>query len=170
MARVFLSLGSNLGDRRRFLEDALRALQSHDAIRVIACSQIYETEPWPEERVTRDRWYLNCAVEIDTVLAPRPLLRLLQQIEAAAGRVREPIAPRTSYAARTLDIDILLYGSEVLSDQDLQIPHLLMHERRFVLAPLAEIAPEFEHPVLYRSIRELLAETEDRRGIFLYIA
>ncbi|HEV8673374.1 MAG TPA: 2-amino-4-hydroxy-6-hydroxymethyldihydropteridine diphosphokinase [Methylomirabilota bacterium] len=169
MPRVFLSLGSNLGDRHQYLENALRDLGGHQRVRLIACSQIYETEPWPEQRVTRDRWYLNCAVEIETDLGPRHLLKLLQAIETDAGRVREPMAPG-EYAPRTLDIDILLYGSEVVSDHDLQIPHLLLHERRFVLAPLAEIAPEVEHPVLYRSIRELLTEIEDQRGIFPYFA
>ncbi len=169
MPRVFLSLGSNLGDRRQYLEHALRTLGEHAGIRVIACSQVYETEPWPEYRATRDRWYLNCAVEIETHLAPRRLLTLVQAIEADAGRVRGE-APSGEYAPRTLDIDILLYGSEVVSDHDLQIPHLLLHERRFVLTPLAEIAPEVEHPVLYRSIRELLLETEDQRGIQPYFA
>jgi 2-amino-4-hydroxy-6-hydroxymethyldihydropteridine diphosphokinase len=169
MIRVFLSLGSNLGDRRQHLEKALRELGVHRQLRVIACSQVYETEPWPEQRVTRDRWYLNCAVEVETDLGPRHLLKVLQAIEADAGRVREPMPPG-EYAPRTLDIDILLYGTEVVSDHDLQIPHLLLHERRFVLAPLAEIAPEVEHPVLYRSIRDLLSETEDQRGIFPYLA
>jgi 2-amino-4-hydroxy-6-hydroxymethyldihydropteridine diphosphokinase len=168
MPRVYLSLGSNLGDRRLYLEQALGDLRDHVQLRVVACSQVYETEPWPEQRVNRERWYLNCAVEIETDLAPRRLLHVLQAIEAAAGRIRGPVEP-DDYAPRTLDIDILLYGDEVVSDHDLQIPHLLLHERRFVLAPLAEIAPEVEHPVLYRSIRDLLVETEDQRGIYPYI-
>src|SRR5712692_9342702 len=101
MARVFLSLGSNLGDRRQYLEEALRQLRAFEAIRVVACSHVYETEPWPEVRLSRDRWYLNCAVEIETDLPPRRLLRLTQGIETQAGRVREP-TPHGEYASRTL--------------------------------------------------------------------
>lgn len=167
MARVFLSLGSNLGDRRRYLEDALRHLVAGGAVRVVTCSPVYETEPWPEHGIARDRWYLNCAVEIETPIDPRGLLRLTQDIEVASGRVREPGAPGT-YAARTLDIDILLYGDRVISEHALQIPHPLLHERRFVLAPLADIAPEVEHPTLYQPIRDILSDLQDDRGIFPY--
>jgi 2-amino-4-hydroxy-6-hydroxymethyldihydropteridine diphosphokinase len=165
MARVYLSLGSNLGDRRRHLEAALARLRGEVGVRVVTCSQVYETEPWPEVRVERTRWYLNCAVEIETELPPYRLLQVVQEIEQAAGRLG-PARWTGEYADRTLDIDILLYEDQVLSDDDLQIPHPLLHERRFVLIPLADIAPEFEHPTLYQTIRELLDETDDHRPIF----
>jgi len=168
MSRVFLSLGSNLGDRRQYLEQALRGLGEQEGIRVIACSQLYETEPWPEVRATREQWFLNCAVEIETGLSPYGLLRLVQQIENEAGRVRSS-ALADRYSDRTLDIDILLYDDRVLSDDRLQIPHPLLHERRFVLAPLADIAPEFEHPTLYQTIREILAGVTDPGRIFPYV-
>lgn len=169
MARVFLSLGSNLGDRQAYLAWAIQRLGATRGVRVVACSPLYETEPWPEQHVARERWYLNCAVEIETALAPRPLLRLLRAIEDDAGRVRAPVPPGV-YADRTLDIDILLYGDRVVSDDDLQIPHPFLHERRFVLAPLCDIAPEVEHPTLYLSIREILAQVADPRSIIPYRA
>lgn len=171
MARVYLSLGSNLGDRLRHLEEALQRLRGLPGVRILARSRFYETEPWPERDVDRARWFVNCAVGIETALGPRALLARLQEIEAALGRVRSAVAPRaTGYEPRTLDIDILLYGDQVVSEFDLQIPHLLMHERRFVLVPLAEIAAEVEHPIFYRPIRDLLAELEDDRGIFPFTA
>jgi 2-amino-4-hydroxy-6-hydroxymethyldihydropteridine diphosphokinase len=168
MARVFLSLGSNLGDRRAFIADALRQLAATDAVEVVACSPVYETEPWPEQRVARERWYLNCAVQIETRLDPHHLLERVLEIETGAGRVRGAPARGARYADRTLDIDILLYGDEVVSDEDLQIPHPFLHERRFVLTPLADIAPQVEHPTLYQTILEILHGVQDSREILPY--
>lgn len=168
MGRVFLSLGSNLGDRRHHLQLALEQLAAESTICVVACSPVYETEPWPEERVARERWYLNCAVEVETGLPPRRLLGLLHEIEAAAGRVREVAGRGGIYPDRTLDIDILLYGDRVVSDEDLQIPHPFLHERRFVLLPLADIAAGVEHPTLYQTIREILDAVPDTRGVLPY--
>lgn len=166
MPRVYLSLGSNLGDRVDLLRAAIRRLAATAGVRVVDASTLYETEPWESEpgRSLRERhWYLNCAVAIDTTLAPEELLTRLQEIESGLGRERPPGTPEsTRFAARTLDIDILFYEDRVISVSDrLHVPHLLLHERAFVLRPLAELAPELEHPTLYRTIRELLAEVED---------
>jgi 2-amino-4-hydroxy-6-hydroxymethyldihydropteridine diphosphokinase len=167
MARVFLSLGSNLGDRRRHLEAALAQLRAELAVRVVTCSQVYETTPWPEVGSPRETWHLNCAVEIETDLPPHRLLRLTQAIESQSGRpvsgpLPEPASPRP------LDIDILLYADEVIAEDRLQIPHPFLHLRRFVLVPLAGIAPEVEHPTLYQSIVELLGELPGEGDVVPY--
>jgi len=143
---VYLSLGSNLGDRARNLQDAIERLGSLGELGAV--SSFYETEP---VEVQHQPWFLNCAVMLRTHLMPRQFLSAVMQIEQALGRKRKiPKGPRV------IDIDILLFGSSVISVQSLVVPHPAMHERRFVLQPLAEIAPGARHPVLRRTVRELL--------------
>jgi len=170
MARVYLGLGSNLGDRVDRLRSAVRSLRESGEIAVVEASPLYESEPWEEEpgRTERERrWYLNCVVAIETALPPRALLGRLQAIEDALGRVRPPGTPEARrFAARTLDIDILFYGDEVISGpDDLHVPHLMLAERAFVLRPLADVAPDLEHPTLYATVRELLADLADEHTV-----
>jgi 2-amino-4-hydroxy-6-hydroxymethyldihydropteridine diphosphokinase len=133
--RAFLGMGSNLGDSRRLLRDALDVLGD----RVVAVSPLYETEPVGGPPGQQD--YLNLVVELDTDQTPRELLGTCRRLEAAAGRVR---AER--WAPRTLDVDILLVGELRVDEPDLVVPHPRMYERRFVMAPLAELAPELVPP------------------------
>jgi 2-amino-4-hydroxy-6-hydroxymethyldihydropteridine diphosphokinase len=172
VSRVFLSVGSNLGDRLECLRRAVDYLRSMPGVRFREASALYRTEPWerqPGRQPDEDAWFFNCAVEIETSLDPDELLTRLQDVEVRCGRTRGAGTPEDRrYEPRPLDIDILLYDDRVISGPDhLHIPHLLMHERRFVLHPLAELAPEVVHPVLYQTVRELLDAVEDEHQVFV---
>ena len=142
---AYLSLGSNLGDRAANLRTAISLLESLG--KVVAVSSFYETEP---VELTAQPWFLNGAVALDTEKMPRQLLAGLLAVEQQMGRRRVQ-----KKGPRTIDIDILLFGSSVVETKGLTIPHPAMHQRRFVLEPLAEIAPEARHPVFKRTVREL---------------
>jgi len=150
---VYLSLGSNLGDRAAQIESALARL-AEENVRIVKRSSFYETEP---VEFLAQGWFLNIAVEAETELMPRQLLRVIRQIERELGRKRI-----VRSGPRTIDIDILLLGANIMSAADLEIPHPRMTERRFVLVPMAEIAPTIRHPVLRLTMTELLAATKDR--------
>ena len=171
MARVFLSMGSNLGDRTALLRQAVGRLRSLPGVEFLDASPVYWTEPWErrpgESAQSRETWYFNCVVAIETSLEPPTLLERLQDLEREMGRTRAAGRPEDQrYEPRTLDLDILLYDDLVVSGPDhLHIPHLLMHERAFVLRPLADLAPELEHPVLYQTIRELLDALADEHEV-----
>ena len=147
---VFLSLGSNVGDRQANLSTAVARLR--ELGQVTALSSIYETEP---VEYTDQPWFLNCVVKLDTEKMPKQLLAQLLAIEHGMGRRRALAGKPNIKGPRTIDIDILLFGNSIVDTRGLTIPHPAMHERRFVLEPLAEIAPEERHPVFKRTIREL---------------
>ena len=142
---VYLSLGSNLGDRAANLQSAITQLANLGKVEVV--SSFYETEP---VELTAQPWFLNCAVKLDTEKMPRQLIAGVLGIERGMGRQR-----KQKNGPRIIDIDILLFGSLIIDLPSLTVPHPKMHERRFVLEPLAEIAPEARHPVRKRTAREL---------------
>ncbi len=147
--RAFLGLGSNIGDRELYLRSAISELDSYSRIKVLKISSFHDTAPLGSARQGR---FLNAVVEIETTLEPEQLLDAALDIEKRLGRIR---AER--WGPRTIDVDILTYGELVYESPRLSIPHPLMHERAFVLAPLAEIAPAFRHPVFGASVGNMLS-------------
>jgi 2-amino-4-hydroxy-6-hydroxymethyldihydropteridine diphosphokinase len=155
MATVYLGLGSNLGDRKQNLSQALGLLSTH--VMIEKASSVYETEPvgYKDQPL-----FLNAVCRISTELNPKQLLRLAKKIEAKLGR-----KPGFPNAPRPIDIDILLYGDEVFSSKELTVPHLRLAERAFVLVPLSEIAPNLIHPGSRKTVRELLTDLGKVTGV-----
>jgi 2-amino-4-hydroxy-6-hydroxymethyldihydropteridine diphosphokinase len=153
---IYLSLGSNLGDREANLRAALAALEAPD-LHIQRVSPVYETEPVD---LTAQPWFLNLAAEASTSLFPKQLLARLEAIEHRLGRRRTvPKGPRT------IDLDILYYGNAVIESPELTIPHARLHERRFVLAPLADIAPGLRDPRTRRTVQEMLEDAPAAQAV-----
>ena len=159
---IYLGFGSNLGDKVNNCLGALKELSTSAQNYVRAVSSLYKTEPIGY--VEQD-WFINCVAELITPLSPRSLHQYLQGIEKRMGRKKT-----FQWGPRTIDLDILLYGTEVIEETDLTIPHPRFHERSFVLVPLAELTPNLLHPVLKKTIRELLEGIDVERGVELYAA
>jgi len=153
----YLMLGGNVGDRLDYLRRCVECLQK-DAGNVTAMSAVYETEPWGFDDPCR---FLNQAVMMETELDPHALLKTIQRIEQTLGRLRT----HAGYQPRTMDIDILLYGNRIINTAELVIPHPRMCERMFVLQPMAELAPDLEHPVLHQSIKYLRELCTDSKRV-----
>ncbi|MBI5875598.1 MAG: 2-amino-4-hydroxy-6-hydroxymethyldihydropteridine diphosphokinase [Deltaproteobacteria bacterium] len=154
---VFLSIGSNIGDKLQNCKDAIENLAHSKGIRLIKASSFYETEPWGE--IDQD-WFINCVIEIETELDASALLALIQNIEKGLGRNRVKKG-----GPRSIDFDIIFFNGETIKTENLIIPHPLLHKRRFVLMPLSEIAPDFIHPVLKKSAADLLMQVDDNKKV-----
>ncbi|MBV8388301.1 MAG: 2-amino-4-hydroxy-6-hydroxymethyldihydropteridine diphosphokinase [Mucilaginibacter sp.] len=152
MIDVFLLLGSNLGDRGAFLHKAIGLIEK-ELGSVVQKSSVYETEAWGK---TDEPNYLNQVVQVNTELSARTVLQKVLQIETKLGRVREE-----KWGSRIIDIDILFYGQNIINEPGLIVPHPELHNRRFTLTPLSEIAPDLQHPKLKKSIFRLKSELKD---------
>lgn len=153
---VYLSLGSNLGDRQKNLRTAIAAL-ADAKVRVTRVSSFYETEPVD---FREQPWFLNCVVQTQTEERPLDLLRALRKIESRMGSKK--LVPK---GPRLIDLDILLYGDETIDTPELQIPHPRMLSRKFVLVPLAEIAPQLTHPAWTKSVAEIATDVADQSDV-----
>lgn len=154
MSVAYLGLGSNLGRRKHYLEQALRALEQH-AGRLLKCSSFIETAPWGYDSPNP---YLNAALALETALTPRQLLAVTQQIERRLGRTVK--SDGGHYHDRVIDIDILYYDGLVIDEPGLTVPHPRLHRRRFVLEPLNEIAPQFIDPQRHLTVAQLLSQLD----------
>ncbi len=155
MSVVYIGIGSNLGNRQYHCLKAIELLEQC-GLRVSKISSLYETEPWG---VKAQPAFLNMAIEVETDIVPLKLLELIKKIEAELGREKT-----VKWGPRVIDLDILLYDDLRIAEEDLQVPHPLMHQREFVLRPLSEIAPEKVHPVLRKDMRSLLLEVAGERS------
>ena len=156
----FVGLGSNMGDPLAHCREAIEHIAGIEGIEVLRRSSFFRTEP---VGIRDQSWFINAVIEIRTILPARVLLKALQGIEDRMGRVRE-----VRWGPRIIDIDILLYGQQVVQQEDLVIPHPELHKRRFVLEPLHELAPYVIHPTFGVSIRGLMARLDDASRVEIY--
>jgi 2-amino-4-hydroxy-6-hydroxymethyldihydropteridine diphosphokinase len=152
MNNVFLLLGSNLGDRKQYLQQAIMHI-AYDIAPTIKISSVYETESWGK---TDEPDYLNMVIELETELSAQTILKKILSIEEAMGRKREE-----KWGSRIIDIDILYYNTAIINEPGLHVPHPELHNRRFTLEPLAEIAPDFIHPILNKNSLQLKNDLKD---------
>lgn len=163
MAIVYLSLGSNLGDRVGYIQQACSTLSAHPEINIVATSSFYETEPW---LMSSDNWFVNAVVQITTTLSPEDLLQECQRIETQLGRTTK--SSTGNYADRTLDIDIIFYDNIIINTPTLTIPHKHFHKRVFMLVPMLEIAEDFVHPFFGSTVESLYEAIENPEMVCLY--
>ena len=159
---VFVLLGSNLGDRELLVNQASKMMGERCG-KIVAKSRLYESEPWGFKS---EHWFLNQVVKVETALSPDDLMKELLEIEKELGRDRS--VPHEGYVSRPMDLDILYYGNEIIDTQMVTVPHPRLHERRFTLLPLCDIAPDYVHPAMKKTNLQLLDECQDAGKVNIY--
>ena len=159
---VFVLLGSNLGDRELLVNQASKMIGERCG-KIVAKSRLYESEPWGFKS---EHWFLNQVVKVETALLPDDLMKELLEIEKELGRDRS--VPHEGYVSRPMDLDILYFGNEIIDTQMVKAPHPRLHERRFTLLPLCDIAPDYVHPAMKKTNLQLLDECQDAGKVNIY--
>ena len=162
MAIVYLSLGSNKGDRIGYVQQAASLLGADENITIVRSSAFYESEPW---NMNTSTWFVNAVIEAKTKYSPKELLDVCKRIEKQLGRDHKTT---TNYEDRTIDIDIMFYNKDIINEDDLTIPHKYVHLRAFTLVPMMELNSDFVHPVLHKTIAEMHNDLENPEMVFLY--
>lgn len=157
---VFIGIGSNLGDRRANVVEAMKRIGEIEGTKLVRASSLYESEPLGDAKT----WFVNAVVEVETDLLVDTFLKATQAIEQAMGRKR---VKGKRWGSRVIDLDILLWNHDVIHKRNLKVPHPELHKRRFVLLPLAELAPQVIHPALGNSVSALLASVDDSKRVTL---
>lgn len=160
MEKAYIGLGSNIGDRLGYIQQAVKMLGDYNAIEVLETSSFYETEPYG---MKNQEWFINAVVKISTTLTPVELLRICQHIEEKLGRQRE-----IKWGPRVIDLDILSYGNQIIADDILTIPHPSTYDRACCIVPLLEIAEDFIHPILQKNMDEIYQNLEFPEEVYLY--
>jgi len=154
---AYIGIGSNQGDKIKYCNEAIKEISKYKGNAILDRSSFYRTEPWGKEN---QDWFINCAIKLQTLLNASELFKLLLNIETKLKRVK-----RDKWGPRTIDLDILFFNDEVINTPEVHIPHQMIQARKFVLVPLNGICPELIHPVLNKSVMELLKETTDNKEV-----
>ncbi|MEW6615407.1 MAG: 2-amino-4-hydroxy-6-hydroxymethyldihydropteridine diphosphokinase [Thermodesulfobacteriota bacterium] len=154
---AYIGLGSNQGDKIKYCNEAIKEISKYKGNLILDRSSFYRTEPWGKED---QDWFINCVIKLQTLLGAPELFKVLQKIETKLKRVK-----RDRWGPRTIDLDILFFNNEVINKPEVRIPHSMIQARKFELVPLSEICPELIHPVLNKSVMELLEETKDDKEV-----
>ena len=163
MTLVYLSIGSNKGDKVNNIHQATSLIANCDGVKLVRASTLYESEPWGEKN---QPWFVNAALEVKTTLQPEEFLKKMQEIEIRLGRKKDENTKK--WGEREIDIDIIFWNNEIINEDNLKVPHPYAHKRAFVLVPLLELIPDFVHPVIKKSLLDIHSELDDPEDVYLY--